>query len=144
MNRLVGKVAVITGGAGGIGKAAGKLFVNEGADVLLVDLHEDALKSACNDIGSNKVSYNGSIMKHSQVYSSCSCTAEQVTGQLQHGYSSIIESSAMHCQNKGQQFSSRSTLHNLNKASAASGSIISMSKSKNRPSVQLEANNTCR
>ena len=57
MNRLVGKVAVITGGAGGIGKAAGKLFVNEGADVLLVDLDEDALKSACNDIGSNKVSY---------------------------------------------------------------------------------------
>mgnify|MGYP003684303331 FL=1 len=57
MNRLEGKVVVITGGAGGIGKAAGKLFVNEGADVLLVDLEETALKSACNDIGSNKVSY---------------------------------------------------------------------------------------
>ncbi len=57
MNRLEGKVVVITGGAGGIGKAAGKLFVNEGADVLLVDLEEAALKSACNDIGSNKVSY---------------------------------------------------------------------------------------
>ena len=56
MNRLEGKVVVITGGAGGIGKAAGKLFVNEGADVLLVDLEEAALKSACNDIGSNKVS----------------------------------------------------------------------------------------
>ncbi len=57
MNRLEGKVVVITGGAGGIGKAAGKLFVNEGADVLLVDLEDAALKSACNDIGSNKVSY---------------------------------------------------------------------------------------
>ena len=33
------------------------MFVNEGADVLLVDLEEAALKSACNDIGSNKVSY---------------------------------------------------------------------------------------
>ncbi len=57
MSRLEGKVAVITGGAGGIGKAAGKLFVAEGADVLLVDVDEVALKSACDEIGSNKVSY---------------------------------------------------------------------------------------
>ncbi len=58
MGRLEGKVAVITGGAGGIGIAAGKLFVAEGADVLLVDLDEAALKSACEEIGSNKVSYH--------------------------------------------------------------------------------------
>ncbi|MFT7246091.1 MAG: NAD(P)-dependent dehydrogenase (short-subunit alcohol dehydrogenase family) [Candidatus Azotimanducaceae bacterium] len=57
MSRIEGKVAVITGGAGYIGRAAAKLFVAEGADVLLVDLDEDALKSACEEIGSNRVSF---------------------------------------------------------------------------------------
>ena len=55
--RLQDKVAVITGGAGGIGRAAGALFAAEGASVLLVDLNEDALREAVRSIGSNRVSY---------------------------------------------------------------------------------------
>lgn len=57
MGRLDDKVAIITGGAGGIGKAAGKMFASECACVLLADLDEAALQQACNDIGSNRVSY---------------------------------------------------------------------------------------
>ena len=55
--KLDGKVAIITGGSGGIGKAAGRLFVQEGAKVLLVDLAEEPLRQAVQDIGGDTVSY---------------------------------------------------------------------------------------
>ena len=57
MPRLEGKVAIITGGAGGIGRAAGKLFAQEGAHVVLVDLDESALQDVAQSIADENISY---------------------------------------------------------------------------------------
>jgi 2-hydroxycyclohexanecarboxyl-CoA dehydrogenase len=48
--RMAGKVAVITGGAGGIGAATGELFCEHGARVLLVDRDEGTLRQAAEHI----------------------------------------------------------------------------------------------
>ena len=55
--RLAGKVAVITGGSGGIGLATGRLFAAGGAQVVLVDLDGAALRAAAADIGGSSVSH---------------------------------------------------------------------------------------
>jgi 3-oxoacyl-[acyl-carrier protein] reductase len=48
--RLEGKIAIVTGGASGMGKSASILFAAEGARVAVVDLHEEAAQLTVDEI----------------------------------------------------------------------------------------------
>ena len=61
MGKLEGKVAVITGGTTGIGFAAAKLFVKEGAYVFITGRRQKELDEAVKKIGSNVVGVQGDI-----------------------------------------------------------------------------------
>ncbi len=73
------KTVIITGGARGIGLAAGKLFAKKGANVLLVDLDEHDLKDAVNSISSDSDTsyYVADVTQAEQVQGYVNATIER-------------------------------------------------------------------
>jgi NAD(P)-dependent dehydrogenase (short-subunit alcohol dehydrogenase family) len=61
MGKLQGKVAVITGGTAGIGLAAAKLFVAEGAYVFITGRRQKELDDAVNEIGDSVSGVQGDV-----------------------------------------------------------------------------------
>lgn len=61
MGKLEGRVAVVTGGATGIGLAAARRFIEEGAFVFIFGRRQEALDAAVADLGPNARAVKGSV-----------------------------------------------------------------------------------
>jgi len=57
MTKLKDKIAIITGGAGGIGRVTAEFFLKEGAEVLIFDNNKADLENAIKEINSKKLSH---------------------------------------------------------------------------------------
>ena len=56
--KLQGRVAIITGGAGGLGKGIAQKFKEEGAEVIIDDFVEDAGQATAKELGTDFVKCN--------------------------------------------------------------------------------------
>jgi NAD(P)-dependent dehydrogenase (short-subunit alcohol dehydrogenase family) len=65
--RLSGKVAVVTGGASGIGLAVVTLFSQEGASVLAVDLDMAVLQQALEPLAGNVLPFVADVTREPEV-----------------------------------------------------------------------------
>lgn len=68
MKKLEGKVAVITGGATGMGFATARLFVQEGAYVYIMGRRQNALDRAVEAIGKNITAVQGDISQSADIH----------------------------------------------------------------------------
>ena len=80
--RLSGKVALITGGAGSIGLATARAFAAEGARVMVVDIDEDELVRAAGTLDVDSVHWSGcDVTDSGQVLRAVAATVREF-GQL--------------------------------------------------------------
>ena len=63
MGKLEGKIALVTGGNGGIGLATAKRFVSEGAYVFITGRRNEELAAAVKEIGRNVTGVQGDVSK---------------------------------------------------------------------------------
>ena len=69
MGRLDGKVAVITGGASGIGEATARLFVAEGSRVVIADIQDARGAAVAAELGASSVFLHADVTSEDDVRS---------------------------------------------------------------------------
>ena len=77
MKDLEGRVAVVTGGASGVGRAIGVRLVAEGAKVVLADINQERLDEAAASLGGGTIGLKVDVTKEESVAALASSVFEQ-------------------------------------------------------------------
>ncbi|ORC11083.1 SDR family NAD(P)-dependent oxidoreductase [Mycobacterium kansasii] len=80
VNELAGKVAVVTGGASGIGRATVERFVTEGARVVIADVDEDAGRALASALGPDTLFRRTDVSDPEQVEAMVATTVDTFGG----------------------------------------------------------------
>ncbi|KAF6165816.1 hypothetical protein GIB67_012713 [Kingdonia uniflora] len=65
--RLEGKVAIVTGGAGGIGEATVRLFWSHGAKIIIADIQDNIGEALCKELDENALYVHCDVTDEEQV-----------------------------------------------------------------------------
>ena len=66
MGRVHGKVALVTGGAQGLGEAAARMLIDEGARVVVTDINEAGAQDVAASLGDSAVAFHHDVTDESQ------------------------------------------------------------------------------
>ena len=140
MSRLEGKIALITGGARGIGQATAELFVAEGAHVILSDINDTQGEALSNSIGENAHYMHLDVSQEAE----WKCVTETIQAQHGHvdilvnnaGITGFLESTGPH-DPENLDLDSWRTVHNTNLDGVALGCKYAIKLMKNSASASI-------
>ena len=77
MGRMSGKVALVTGGAEGIGATVGRMIVEEGGSVMLCDVQIDKARELAEELGENTEAFELDVRNLDQWHEAVKATQER-------------------------------------------------------------------